>query len=249
MYSLVGRLILVPSLLGLILASGCGGSSHSSGFVDNRPWAEEPFSFNEPIGSQTALQLQGVSGTIEVTGVPGATSVTITGVRRVQANTLEDATAHLAQLEVNVSSSANEVLVQTDQPEFSAGRNYVVNYVITLPQNFDCSIMSINGRILADTIEGNVLLTLVNGDVTASVALPSGGDIEMRAVNGSIDLQIPQTTSAEFAATLAIGSITLTNLTLFNETVTPGSRTGTLGSGDGTISLGVGNGTIAVQGI
>ncbi len=247
MYPIVGRLILVPSLLGLILASGCGGSS--SGFVDNRPWAEEPFSFNEPVGTQTALQLQGVSGTIEVTGTPGATSIAITGVKRVQANTLEDATAHLAQLDVEVSSSANEVLVQTVQPKFSAGRNYIVNYTISLPQDFDCRILSVNGRIEADAIHGSVFLRLVNGQITASVTLPSAGEIDMSLVNGNIDLRIPQTTSAQFSATVAIGSISLTNLSLSNETVTPNSRTGTLGGGDGTISLDAGNGTIAVRGI
>jgi DUF4097 and DUF4098 domain-containing protein YvlB len=247
MHPIVGRLILVPPLLGLILASGCGGSS--SGFVDNRPWAEEPFSFNEPVGTQTALQLQGVSGTIEVTGTPGATSIAITGVKRVQANTLEDATAHLAQLDVEVSSSANEVLVQTVQPKFSAGRNYIVNYTISLPQDFDCRILSVNGRIEADAIHGSVFLRLVNGQITASVTLPSAGEIDMSLVNGNVDLRIPQTTSAQFSATVAIGSISLTNLSLSNETVTPNSRTGTLGGGDGTISLDAGNGTIAVQGI
>jgi DUF4097 and DUF4098 domain-containing protein YvlB len=247
MHPIVGRLILVPPLLGLILASGCGGSS--SGFVDNRPWAEEPFSFNEPVGTQTALQLLGVSGTIEVTGTPGATSIAITGVKRVQANTLEDATAQLAQLDVEVSGSANEVLVQTVQPKFSAGRNYIVNYTISLPQDFDCRILSVNGRIEADAIHGSVFLRLVNGQITASVTLPSAGEIDMSLVNGNIDLRIPQTTSAQFSATVAIGSISLTNLSLSNETVTPNARTGTLGGGDGTISLDAGNGTIAVRGI
>lgn len=246
MYPHARRLILVPSLLGLILASGCGGSD--SGFVDNRPWTEEPFSFDVPRGTQTTLRLQGVSGTIEVKGTPGATSVAIMGVKRVQANTLEDATAHLTELKVAVTSSAAEVLVQTVQPKFSAGRNYVVNYTISLPQDIDCSIMSVNGQILADAIHGSVFLTLVNGQITASVTLPSGGEIDMSLANGNINLRIPQTTSAEFSATAAIGRITLTDLSLSNETVTPGSRTGTLGSGDGTISLDVGNGTIAVHG-
>lgn len=249
MYPHVRRLILVPSLLGLILASGCGGSSHGSGFVDNRPWAEERFSFDVPRGTQTTLRLQGVSGTIDVKGTPGATSIAITGVKRVQANTLDDATAHLTELKVAVTSSAAEVLVQTVQPKFSAGRNYVVNYTISLPQDIDCSIMSVNGQILADAIHGSVLLALVNGQITASVTLPPAGEIDMSLANGNINLRIPQTTSAQFSATVAIGSISLTNLSLFNETVTPNSRTGTLGSGDGTISLDAGNGTIAVKGI
>ena len=51
MHPLVCRLILVPSLLGLILAAGCGGGSHGDGFVDTRPWAEEPFTFDEAIGT------------------------------------------------------------------------------------------------------------------------------------------------------------------------------------------------------
>jgi DUF4097 and DUF4098 domain-containing protein YvlB len=89
----------------------------------------------------------------------------------------------------------------------------------------------------------------VNGQITASVTLPSAGEIDMSLVNGNVDLRIPQTTSAQFSATVAIGSISLTNLSLSNETVTPNSRTGTLGGGDGTISLDAGNGTIAVQGI
>ena len=73
------------------------------------------------------------------------------------------------------------------------------------------------------------------------------GSLRVERVD-AIDLSIPQTTSAQFSATLATGSITLTNLILSNDTVTPGSRSGTLGSGDGTIDLDVVNGTIVVRG-
>lgn len=263
----ISRLILVPSLLGLIVASGCGDSSHNSGFVNTRPSAEKPFSFGVTRDAQTALRLKGISGTVQVTGTPGVASISITGLRRVQADTLEDATAHLAELKVIVTSSATEVVVETVQPQFSSGRNYIVNYTITLPQDFavnvaningdvtvrslnsNCTIMNVNGQILADAIEGNAFLALVNGKMTASVTLPAGGEIEMRLATGNMDLTIPQTTSAEFAATVATGSITLTNLPLSNETLTPGSRTGTLGGGDGTILLDMGNGKIAVRGV
>ncbi|MDH5306026.1 MAG: DUF4097 family beta strand repeat-containing protein, partial [Myxococcales bacterium] len=219
------------------------------------------------LGTQTALRLHGVSGTVAVTGAPGvALPVSVTGVRRVEADTLEDATAQLAALQVDVTSSATEVLVETVQPQFAAGRNYIVNYTIVVPEhldvsvmtlngdvtvrllNGDCMIMNTNGRIQADTIVGNAILSSVNGDITASVTLPSAGQIDIGLANGTIDLGIPQATSAQFSATVGIGSITLTNLTLSNDTATPGSRSGTLGGGDGTIELDVGNGTIAVRG-
>lgn len=253
-------------LLGLMLVSACGGGG--DGGSSTRPAVEEPFSFDVMVGTQTALRLLGVSGTVTVSGAPGgALTVSITGVRRVEADTLEDATAQLAALQVDVTSSATEVLVQTVQPQFAAGRNYIVNYTIVLPEhldvsvntingdvtvrslNADCRIMNLNGAIQADAIVGNAFLSLTNGDITALVTLPSGGQIDIGVANGTIDLTIPQTTSAQFSAMVATGSITLTNLTLSNETITPGSRSGTLGSGDGTIDLHAGNGAIAVRGV
>jgi len=259
-------LSLVPvAAMSALVAAGCGGGS--DGGAEPRPSAEEPFSFDVTPTSQRALRLQGTSGEVQMTGAPGATSISITGVRRVQADTIEDATAHLAELKVIVDdSSASEVLVQTAQPQFSAGRNYIVNYTIVLPQDFavnvasvngditvraltgDCTIRSVNGRILADAIVGNATLTLANGEIIASLTLPSGGQIDIQLANGNIDLDIPLATSAEFVAAVGIGSITLTNLSLSNETVAPGSRSGTLGGGDGTISLDVAIGTIAVHG-
>jgi len=252
-------------LLGLMLVSACGGDD--SGAVSTRPAAEEPFSIDVPLGTQTVLKLQGVNGTVTVTGAPGvAFQISITGVRRVEADTLEDATAQLAALQVDVTSSATEVLVKTVQPQFAAGRNYVVNYTIALPEhldvsvktvngditvrslNGDCTIMNLNGAIHADAIVGNAILSLVNGNIKALVTLPASGQIDIGVTNGTIDLAIPQSTSAQFSATVGTGSITLANLTLSNDTTTPGSRSGILGSGNGTIDLNAGNGAITVRG-
>ena len=256
-------------LLGLVLASACGGGG--DGGSSTRPAVEEAFSYDVNVGTQTALRLVGVSGTVTVSGAAGGTSsISITGERRVEADTLEEATAQLAALRANVTSSMSEVLVETDQPQFAAGRNYIVNYTIVLPEhlnvsvtnlngnvtvrslNADCTITNMNGGILADAIAGNAVLSLANGDITAWMTLPPGGRIEIGVVNGTIDLAIPQTTSTQFSATVATGSITLTNLSL---AVPPGSPcgtqacSGTLGSGNGTIDLHAGNGAIAVRGV
>lgn len=258
------RTALVCLLLGLTLAAACGDNG-DGGFT--QPAAEEPFSFDVAIGTQTALRLEAVSGTVTVTGAPGASSVSITGIRRVEAASIEDANAHLADLQVDVSNSATEVLVQTVQPQFAGGRNYIVNYTIALPDylnvsimtvngavtvrsfNANCTITNINGSIAVDAIVGNAILQLTNGDIDASVTLPAAGQIDMRVANGNIRLSIPQTTSAQFSATVGIGSIALTNLVLSSEVVTPTSHSGLLGGGDGTIALQAAIGSIAVQGL
>ncbi len=251
-------LALIPLIaLGIlsILATSSGGGSDD--VATARPAAEEPFSFDEPVGTLTALKLIGVSGTIEVTGTPGATSVSITGVRRVEADTLEDATAQLALLEVVVTRSASELEVRTVEPPASAGRNYIVNYTITLPPDLAVDIASANGPVTVRSLVADCTITGANGRIDAdSMTLPPGGTIAMGRANGHVDLEIPQGTSAEFSATVAIGSITLTNLPLSNLTHTDSgtgeSWTGTLGTlvpGDGTISLNVAIGTIAVRGL
>ena len=70
----------------------------------------------------------------------------------------------------------------------------------------------------------------------------------MSKVNGSIQLSIPQNTSAEFSATVTIGDISVSNLVLQNQESTPNSLRGTLGAGQGTISLSTVNGNIRVTG-
>jgi DUF4097 and DUF4098 domain-containing protein YvlB len=258
--------IILVALLGLSLFAACDGN-RISGVGNTNFSAEEPFSIDIARQNRTMFSLEGISGSVRVTGSPGASSISVTGVRRVESSSVEDATAHLAQLEVEVDSSQAEVVVRTIQPSNSAGRNYIVNYVISLPEdlvvdianvNGDITVASlksnaeihcVNGPILADGIEGNITTEVANGGIGASVTLPPAGHADMRVTNGNIVLRIPQATSAKFSATAVNGSITLKDLTLSDATQTPGSLKGTLGDGDGTISLVVVNGIIVVRGI
>ncbi|MGB2989370.1 MAG: hypothetical protein WBC98_05380, partial [Candidatus Zixiibacteriota bacterium] len=63
-----------------------------------------------------------------------------------------------------------------------------------------------------------------------------------------IELDIPQNTSAEFSATVVTGTISISDLILQNQVSTPGSLSGTVGSGEGTISLNVVTGSVSVKG-
>ena len=84
--------------------------------------ADEPFSSTIDIVDQTRFRLEGITGTMSVTGNPNATSVTITGEKRIEAKSMEEAQDHLSDLEVDVQNLSNEVFVRTIQPESAQGR-------------------------------------------------------------------------------------------------------------------------------
>ena len=230
-------------------------------------FAEAPFSFEMEIGERTTFRIQGINGVVQITGVPGATAVAVEGKRRVESDSVRDAEMHLGQLTVDRTTSEEDIRVRTIQPADTGGRNYIVEYTVTLPPHLEIDARNANGDVIVqstanevvarnangditvDDVVGDVLATLGNGSITASVTLPLDGIIDMDVGNGSINLAIPQNTSAELSATATNGSVTFSNLNITNPVVTDNSVTGTLGKGHGTISLVVGNGTIGINGV
>jgi hypothetical protein len=191
----------------------------------------------------------------------------IAAIKRVQSDSAEDAEAHLQELEVIVQDLANEVRVDTIQPIDDGGRNYIVDYTITLPNflethventggtvtldsiNNDVTVINVGGNITLRNILGSAVIDLVAGTIEGEVTLPLNGVIDMETVTGDIHLAIPVNTSAELSAAVFLGSISVTNLVLQNEVITSTFRSGTLGSGQGTITLEAGTvGDISVSG-
>ena len=148
----------------------------------------------------------------------------------------------------------------------SYGRTYIVDYVISVPNNFEISVNIVNGTIEVESINncveinnvngtvklkdivGSTTVSLVNGQIKSKQSLPLNGSIILGTVNGEIELQIPQSTSADFLGKTVSGTITSSNLNFQNSVVAPLSLSGILGSGQGTIKLGCVNGNIYVSG-
>ncbi len=105
-----------------------------------------------------------------------------------------------------------------------------------------------NGNVVLHEVTGSAGVALVNGNISAKVSLPPRATCEMNTVNGVIDLQIPHSTSAEFSATLANGTINLIDLILQNSSSSRTSVSGKLGDGAGRIWLKTVNGDIRVRG-
>jgi len=255
---------MVPVMLAAFLSViGTGGNGSSSIFincgpdeVDNRNFsAQEAFSFNINVVNHSELLLTGKNGNITVTGMPGATSIMVTGTKRVLSESVQDAQDHLQDVQV-VLDLTTQALLKTDQPQCELGRSYIVEYTITLPDFFavrinnnggdvtvdaiddDVSINNLGGTVTLTDIAGSAVVDLLSGNIFAEISsLPLDGTIEMTILNGNINLEIPTNTSAEFSARVNLGNISVSPNLLQNEVVTATSVTGTLGSGDADILL------------
>ncbi len=246
--------ILVALLAASIFLMNCAGDNptspnNSSDQVSNTNFAAwEPFSVEMSAASHSGLRLEAINGTIVITEVSASNSFKISGEKRVESESTEDAKAHLEELQVEVQDLTNEILVRTLQPKQSGGRHYIVNYTISLPRNTDVTVNSVNGQVTLNEILGSVFVALINGEIKSKVALPLDGTIDMKLTNGGLELDIPQNTSAKFAATVGNGTISVSNLDLQNRVETSKSLRGACGDGRGTISLSTANGDIRVKG-
>lgn len=227
----------------------------------------KPFISNINITTQTRLKLEGISGNIAIIGNSNINFLTVKAERKVGSVSLEDSQLHLPELKVLVTELTDEILVNTFQPQDSKGRSYIVDYVILVPNNFEISVSNLNGNIIVDSakssvkvrninglinlnnIKGSTDIEVVNGQITCQQYLPLDKSIKLSANNGSIDLIIPQSTSSEFIASSANGSINYSNLILKNYIRLPNMIKGTLGEGRGMINLVTINGNIIVKGI
>ena len=260
--------VLARTLLGCaslaILVVAC--DDEPTGVSNTDVEVREEFSFDITLANQTRITLLGINGNVVVTGSAGATSFSITGERIVRSESLEDAQEFLEMLEVEVTGLSDEVLVRTLQPQNTGGRQLVVNYEVTIPDDMVADIeningnmdvtginntvgaVTINGNVTLEEIEGSVGAGSVNGNVDAEVTMPTGGFIAMATTNGNVTLEVPTSISAELSATVVNGIVSVIDLTLQNQQSSPTMVTGTLGAGDGDITMVTTNGNVVVRG-
>lgn len=249
-----------------ILALLCACSDNSTSPDPNRFEATEQFSSAVDASELRMLEVLGVNGNIVIIGVNESDSVRIEAEKIVRSESTADAREHLLFIHVDVTVSGSAVTVKTIQPKSTAGREYTVNFEITVPRDFAVTALDGNGNVILNElnstvtvsvvngeadlneIEGSAIVSVVNGRINGDVTLPIDGAAVMTVVNGDIDLDIPQTTSAEFSASVTNGTVAVHDLTLENQHTTLHSVTGRLGYGQGTITLVVTNGSIDVTG-
>ena len=241
--------------------SACDGDPFSGG-----QQAQEEFFFEEDATGRTEFRLEGINGNIDVIAESGTEDFVVGGFKFVRSSSQADAEEQLDRLEVVVSVEGDAIVVRTEQPSDTQGRTFEVEYNLIVPERLEGNIRNVNGNILIDAMDDDVDVSTTNGNISlrdhfgsaevratngnldATVTLPQGGVLDMSTTNGSLDLDIPAGTSANFVARVANGSITTSGLSLDNAQSTPVSLTGVLGDGDGEIDIETVNGNIVVQG-
>ncbi len=264
-------IIFALACIGLLL--GCSGDVGSPEFHFSGPGfnirnpdftAEKIVETEFPVDSLSRVNFQAINGEIVVTGHRDVDTIVMTAHLIVGSDSQADADGHIDDLEIQVTESAGEMLIQTVQPQHTDGRKYDVKYDVMVPSGLSVMATQVNGTIEVIDIEnsvdvantnGDVLLSnilggvagdVVNGSIAATVTLPVHETIDLMIDNGSIDLHIPRLISAVFGAFVNIGVIHTSSLALDDVVQTSQSLTGTLGNGEGVIELWAGNGDISV---
>ena len=205
--------------------------------------ASAEFSYKVPLAGQRAVRLKGINGTVHFRGSDHAGEMMVEGHRGVGSDNMEDAQSHLAGLQVRITKSADEILIETRQP-LNDGRDYEVDYEVTVPRGMEAYVENTNGQVSLEALAADARVQLVNGKIVADLTLPDSGMVILSTVNGEIDLKVQKDASAHFEATLTHGEISASDLDLKDRVQTPRSLTGRLGDGAGEIRLSLVNGDI-----
>jgi DUF4097 and DUF4098 domain-containing protein YvlB len=142
---------------------------------------EETFSY--PLNDGGLFSISNVNGSITITGGSG-------DMVEIVATKKADNQKELDNIEINISHSADEIVVETELGEsgkwFSWGNNSGhVTYEVTVPKNTELdSVDTVNGGVIISGVSNNVVAESVNGGVEVEDLT---GDTDLSTVNGSID--------------------------------------------------------------
>lgn len=224
-----------------------------------------------PLNADGRFSLDAVNGLIEIHG-SNSNAVVVDAVVHGRTSGSVDA------VKINIDSQTDRVAVHTKLPSSTIRFSWTwpwfenddvrVDYTVQVPQHARLAdITSVNGRIAIDGIAGdiaastvngetqikdaagNLKLSTVNGRITANMnLLGAGQSVSLDAVNGQVDLALPDTADVNFSVNTVNGGITsdFPSLQPKKEFPVGSSLNGKLGNGSATVKATTVNGTIKI---
>jgi DUF4097 and DUF4098 domain-containing protein YvlB len=217
------RAILLPVLA--IFLAGCDGIDLNIGDGDGRfitgQRYREDFHFSFPLSDGGSLRLENMNGSVEISGWDKNT-VDIDGTKYASTD------YRLKEMKVNIDPSPNSISIRTVPPLGHLG-NSGARFVIHVPRHTDLSqIISSNGSIRVEDVEGTSVLRTSNGSVHAT---GTAGSLEVQTSNGAVEVS---DTKGDTSLRTSNGSIKANGIRKgrFSATTTNGSITAHLQEAD-----------------
>jgi hypothetical protein len=211
--------IVVASVIGL---AGCQAAL---GGLNER--ASDEWTRTYPLTANGEVQVINTNGRVDVEGVDG-TMVDVRAERIARAATLTAARELLPRITVTEDVRPDRVAIETRPPGgILIGVSFEVRYHVRVPKAALVRLRTVNGELGVTAISGRLVATTTNGGVTGRdlaggveartingrVAIDIGSlrtdPIDLRAVNGMLQLTLPQSATANLSATCTNGSIDL----------------------------------------
>jgi hypothetical protein len=161
------------------------------------PEFTETFAKTVKIGRNGRLELDNLSGGVQITG-GGGDEVKITATKKVHAPTEAAAREALHATDIAITERSSGVSIKA---EATSGRRGLVevDYVLTVPAGSDLLIHTLSGDIQVKDVNGDLRLETTSGDVTAAEMKPRG--FEARTISGNIHLEQIETERLSAEAT------------------------------------------------
>jgi len=225
---------------------------------------EKTFSFKLNDGGR--FSISNVNGSMVVTGGQGD-SVEIVATKKA------DNQADLDKIEIKISNTPDEIIVETDLGEsnhwFSHNNNSnSVDYEVIVPAgtlldsvetvNGSVNISGVSGKVVAESVngdlvigdlEGDVELSTVNGSIDASFATLGGQQrVRIETVNGRVTANLPGDADAEINADTLNGGINASEFGLESDKGFVGSDlSAKIGSGSARLTIDTVNGSVKIR--
>jgi hypothetical protein len=221
---LTAIVLLVPLL-------AAGASCLSPGGARQDAQAADEWTRQLPLTPDGELEITNTSGAIEVEGTTGAV-VDVRAERVARATTEQGARELLTHITISDETVPGRVTIQTERiGGVLIGVSFHVNYRVKAPAtatirtrtaNGSTTITGVTGRVVVNDVNGDVVGRGISGGVEARAVnrnidvdlVQVGRDpIDLRTVNGRIQLMLPGAADANLSATSTNGVIDVTGLT------------------------------------
>ena len=195
---------------------------------------------------------------------------------KVKAPSKSKAKKLLKELKFKIEADRDRVRISTDRPRirqdglfgalFGGRSTITIRYTVKVPRRVSLEVENTNGDIDAQDFEGRFRLHTVNGEITiyslkgqgkaktvngaiecSIESFPRGGDLELKTVNGGIDLRFPEGAGTTLEAKAVNGGIDLDIDLTKRIRIKRSSIRGVIGDGDGSVYLKTVNGGISIE--